>query len=133
MAQTNEIALFIDDEEVARAAAEPLLRAAGYDVLAAESGAEGLALLAKGLRPAVILVDLFMPKLDAVGFRRKQVAEPAWAAIPTIIMATTTFKGFKTDAMGMPLLRKPFGARELAEALEAVRQGPRQGLASARR
>ena len=121
MVTAAETALFIDDELAERVRGEALLRAQGYAVQLAESGAAALALLRKGLRPTVILVDLYMPGVDAVAFRRQQVAEPAWVAIPTIILATTAFRGFKSDAMGMTLLRKPFDAQTLAAALEAAR------------
>jgi two-component system chemotaxis response regulator CheY len=120
MTSSSGIALFIDDDAAERARGEPLLRAQGYTVELADGGAAALALLRKGLRPAVILVDLFMPGIDAVGFRRQQVAEPAWVAIPTIILATTNFRGFPAGAMGMTLLRKPFDATALAEALQAA-------------
>lgn len=128
-----DIALFIDDDPLAHGLAEPLLRAEGLTLRGAHSGGEGIQLLREGLRPAVILVDLFMPGVDAVGFRRQQVSEPTWAAIPTVIMATTTFKGFRTDAMGMPLLRKPFGAADLATALQAARRGVRLPIEAAHR
>ena len=132
MVTPSEVALFIDDDPAERIRGEALLRAEGYTVELAENGAAALALLRQGLRPAVILVDLFMPGIDAVGFRRQQVAEPAWVAIPTIILATTAFRGFKADAMGMTLLRKPIQAKELAAALNAARASQRPQEASRR-
>ena len=113
-------ALLIDDEAPMRDAASALLSELGYEVHVARDGAEGLQLLESGLRAAVILIDLFMPTLDAVGFRRRQLADPKMAEIPTVIMTTTELVGVVAGSIGLPLLRKPFDRKALEAALRAA-------------
>lgn len=61
------------------------LRAEGYDVVAAHSGAEALELLAA--QPVdCILLDLVMPGMSGQETCRRIKAEPAWRDIPLIIL-----------------------------------------------
>lgn len=61
------------------------LRAEGYDVVAAHSGAEALELL--GTQPVDgILLDLLMPEMSGQETCRRIKAEPAWRDIPLIIL-----------------------------------------------
>ncbi len=61
------------------------LRAEGYDVVAAHSGAEALELL--GTQPVDgILLDLLMPEISGQETCRRIKAEPAWRDIPLIIL-----------------------------------------------
>lgn len=117
-------ALLVDDEAHVRAAAVKLLHEAGYDVHVAHDGAEGLSLLESGLRASIILIDLFMPRLDAVGFRRQQLTRPGLAEIPTVIMTTTDLVGVVAGSIGLPLLKKPFDKRALEAAIRAAQSQP---------
>ena len=110
-------ALLIDDEAPMRDAAGSLLGELGYEVHIARDGAEGMSLLESGLRASVILIDLFMPRLDAVGFRRRQLTDPQMSGIPTVIMTTTDLVGVVAGSIGLPLLRKPFDRRKLEVAI----------------
>lgn len=61
------------------------LRAEGYDVVAAHSGAEALELL--GTQPVDgILLDLLMPVMSGQETCRRIKAEPAWRDIPLVIL-----------------------------------------------
>lgn len=115
-------ALLIDDEEGRRAEIRGLLLDAGYRPQVVGGCAEAFELLETGLVPDLILVDLFMPDTDAVGFRRRQIARPAWAAIPTVVLTMSTFHEQPVMAIGVPLLRKPFTLGELEAAVVCARQ-----------
>ena len=56
--------LLIDDDEVCRLPAAEMLRRAGWDVLQAADGIEGVELAIRH-RPEVILCDLLMPRFNA--------------------------------------------------------------------
>lgn len=61
------------------------LRFAGFEPLVARHGREALDLLAMGVRPEVILLDLMMPIMDGREFRKRQRDQPDIASIPVII------------------------------------------------
>lgn len=66
---SKALILLIEDEKVLQNVYKLILSAAGYKVHTANNGAEGLAALKK-LKPAVILLDIFMPVLDGKEFLR---------------------------------------------------------------
>jgi CheY-like chemotaxis protein len=79
--------LVIDDDEDIREALGDVLGDAGYSVRVAASGDEALEMLRGADRPALILLDLMMPGMDGFGFRAAQVADPAIASIPVVIIS----------------------------------------------
>ncbi|RKH05332.1 response regulator [Corallococcus sp. CA053C] len=78
--------LVVDDDLDLLRAYRDALEVDGHSVVLARDGHEALRLLHQGLRPAVILLDLRMPRLDAWAFREQQRADPALAAIPVIVL-----------------------------------------------
>jgi CheY-like chemotaxis protein len=115
-------ALVIEDEDRPRELAMRRLEELGCEVHVARNGVEGMELLRAGLRASVILVDLFMPELDAVGFRRQQLATVEFAEIPTVLLTTTELGGSVAGSIGLPLLKKPFGCDDLVAAIKAAEQ-----------
>jgi CheY-like chemotaxis protein len=75
--------LVVEDYEDARAMVEMILEDAGYQVLLAADGLEGVA-LARRHRPDAILMDIFMPGLDGIEATRQIKADPSTAAVPVI-------------------------------------------------
>lgn len=55
--------LLVEDDPGMREAITSLLGRAGFVVTAARDGAEGWELLARGPRPAALLVDLYTPRM----------------------------------------------------------------------
>jgi two-component system alkaline phosphatase synthesis response regulator PhoP len=106
--------LAVDDEADVLRLVEIKLKKAGFDVVTARDGEEGVQ-KALAERPDVILMDVMMPKMDgytAVGKIREQV-QPA----PIILMLTA--KGQESDVVeGLTAgaddyVIKPFSPREL--------------------
>ena len=115
------IVLVIDDEADIRSLLTDFLSAEGYAVVSALDGREGLARLAAGLRPAVILFDLKMPVMNGWQFRAAQLADPALAAIPAIV--TSGQQDAAQIAQDFPTvrhIRKPFRLAEVGEAVRAL-------------
>ncbi len=79
--------LIVEDDPDIREGLAQVLEGAGYPVLEAADGAEGLALLRSGAQPALILLDLMMPVMDGWDFRRAQRKDPALAAIPVVVVS----------------------------------------------
>ncbi len=106
--------LAVDDEDDVRRLIETKLKKAGFDVVTAVNGAEGVA-KCKAEKPDVVIMDWMMPKMDgptAVG-KIKAECEPA----PIVLMLTA--KGTESDVIeGLvggadDYIVKPFAPREL--------------------
>jgi CheY-like chemotaxis protein len=75
-----------DDADVRETLAFIISRRTGHAVETAPDGGQALSLLQSGLRPCLVLLDLWMPEVDGWTFRRAQVADPALRDIPTVVM-----------------------------------------------
>lgn len=75
--------LIVDDSEDNRFLYQTVLTYAGYAVLEARHGAEGVA-LAREHRPDLVLMDIHMPVLDSWGATRQIKAAPETADIPVL-------------------------------------------------
>jgi two-component system response regulator MprA len=93
--------LFIDDDVDVRDAFADLLIFSGWEVVAAADGLEALAWLVEHAAPAVILLDLKMPRCDGYEFRSRQLEDPRLRAIPTVV--------FTADAQPEPSLLRGLG------------------------
>jgi CheY-like chemotaxis protein len=114
------VILIVEDHEFAREALAALLTTTGYDVVEAENGREALAVLAKGPRPDVILLDLMMPVMDGWEFMRRQRRDWRLCTIPTIVV--TGVASHDPRCLEMPVvrfLRKPYTAEQLVAAIDA--------------
>jgi len=79
--------MVVEDDPDQREAVVLALESEGYAVVAAGSGVEALEALEAGSRPCMILLDLMMPEMDGVDFRRAQLASPALAEIPVVVVS----------------------------------------------
>jgi CheY-like chemotaxis protein len=111
---STKILLVEDDPDVRDAVAETL-QENGYEVIAAENGAEALELLeAAESPPSLILLDLMMPVMDGWGFREAQRKLERYANVPVVALtAHGDLRGF--DAVTH--LRKPVSLDALLEAV----------------
>ena len=82
---TRQPILIVEDNPETREVLERVLAISGYDVVTARDGLDGLAYLRDGGRAAVIVLDIAMPRMDGVAFRRALSDEPQWANIPVIV------------------------------------------------
>jgi two-component system chemotaxis sensor kinase CheA len=80
--------LLVDDSAFFRDLLAPLIKAAGYRVVAAASAAEALAALKSDTRFDLIVTDIEMPEMDGFALAEAVRAMPAAAAVPIIALAT---------------------------------------------
>ena len=81
----GRLMLVIEDERsLLKALAEKFARQ-GFRILTAENGEKGLNLALETL-PAVILLDIVMPKMDGIAVLKKLRAEPKTKGIPIILL-----------------------------------------------
>ena len=115
--------LIIDDEDdIREVAALSLESVAGWQVLTANSGAQGLARAAEH-RPDAILLDVMMPGMDGPSTFRELRKNPSTAKIPVLLL---TAKVQSTDQrrfadLGVEaVLFKPFDPMMLSRQIANV-------------
>ncbi|MEH3052981.1 MAG: response regulator [Patulibacter minatonensis] len=111
--------LVVDDERQLRRALGVNLRARGYDVALAETGAQALELAARH-RPDLVILDLGLPDLDGA-----EVIEGlrGWTQVPIIVLSARHGEEAKVvalDAGADDYVTKPFGMDELLARLRAT-------------
>ena len=114
--------LVVDDEPDALELIEFNLKAAGFQVVTADDGAEALT-KARAVLPALILLDLMLPQIDGLEVCKQLRRDPATAAIPIIML---TAKAAEIDrVLGLELgaddyVTKPFSPRELVLRIKSL-------------
>src|SRR5262245_49488036 len=116
--------LVVDDDPDVLEVVNVLLTEEGYRVTTATNGVEAMALLEAGIVPAVILLDLRMPKMNGWEVIERLGERTLWRKLPVIVLSAERYSG------ALPYLQKPFGARELLRMVEEHAQLERR---SARR
>ena len=107
--------LIIEDEEDNRAIMRDLLITAGYNLIEAVDGEEGVK-LAQRERPDLILMDIQLPILDGYEATRRIRASAELKSIPIIAVTSYALRGddAKARAAGCDsYVAKPFSPREL--------------------
>ena len=113
--------LIVEDQEDNRRILRDLLSKAGFELLEATTGQEGVR-LAEVNRPDLILMDVQMPVLDGHEATRRIKAQPELRKIPIIVITSYAMSGddAKAKAAGADAyVAKPFSPRAL---LTTIRQ-----------
>lgn len=110
-------AVIIDDDPAVREGLRALLELHGWAVESFDDGGVALAHLRRAPAPAVILLDLVMPRLDGALFRKRQLADPTLARIPVVVITAAPGIEGMAEAVGLPILAKPLEPRRLLELL----------------
>ncbi len=90
----NKTVLIVEDNEDNRLIYSQYLTHAGYRVLEAGNGIDGMALVHRE-RPDLVLMDISMPRMDGLTATRHLKADPAVRQIPIIAL---TAHAMATDA-----------------------------------
>ena len=94
---TGPTVLYVEDEAPLRGLVEFWLEDAGYRVLLAADGAEGLAMV-RSERPDLVITDAMMPNLSGDELVETMKSDPELASIP-IVMATAAASPLRVDRM----------------------------------
>lgn len=89
--------LAIDDSPSVRMMVQMTLSGAGYTVVLAVDGEDGLQKAAEH-RPDAVLTDQNMPRLDGIGFIRRFRTTPASAGVPVVFISTESSSGIVQQA-----------------------------------
>jgi len=107
--------LVIEDTEDNRQIVGDLLSSAGYELIEAVDGLEGVA-TAEREQPDLILMDIQLPGIDGYEATRRIRAIPALAKVPIIAVTSYALSGdeAKTREAGCDgYVAKPFSPRQL--------------------
>jgi CheY-like chemotaxis protein len=104
------------------------LRFKGYPVVTAVNGQEALDRIAEE-RPALIITDILMPKMDGFSLAHKIRSDPKTSRIPLIFLSATYVtpgdKNFALSLGAVKFLEKPVDTEEfLLTIAETLTQGP---------
>jgi CheY-like chemotaxis protein len=107
---------------------EVTLRFKGYPVVSAQNGQEALERVAKE-RPALVITDILMPKLDGFALAQKLRTNPTTSQIPIIFLSATYVtpedKAFAMSLGAVRFLEKPVDTEEfLLTIAEVLTAGP---------
>jgi len=114
--------LIIEDQEDNRAIMRDVLSTAGYALIEAVDGEEGVK-LARSERPDLILMDIQLPLLDGYEATRQIRATEDLKSVPIIAVTSYALSGeeAKTREAGCDsYVAKPFSPRELLAKVRAL-------------
>ncbi|HVP11660.1 MAG TPA: response regulator [Phycisphaerae bacterium] len=117
--------LVCDDEPHILHVVSTKLRNAGYEVITAADGEEGLNLAVQHT-PALIITDYQMPMLSGLELCAKLRAEPGTCNIPVVML---TARGFSMNDQDLKetnvrkVLPKPFSPREILRTTQEILGG----------
>jgi two-component system, cell cycle response regulator DivK len=107
--------LIVEDQDDNRAILRDLLSAAGYGLIEARTGEEGVK-LAERERPALILMDIQLPVIDGYEATRRIKSKAALKSIPIIAVTSYALSGDEAKARAAgcdAYVSKPFSPRQL--------------------
>lgn len=120
--------LVVDDSPTVILSLKTSLTMNGYQVETAADGAQALARLKSGLRPALIITDFNMPKLNGGELVREIKAMPAIKFIPILMLTTESDPKKRDEARRMGItgwINKPVSGTDLLKVVAQVLPGSR--------
>lgn len=119
--------LVVEDTPSVRELLEVTLRFKGYPVVAAGNGQEALEMVAQQ-RPAIIITDILMPKMDGYALVHNLRKNPLTAQIPVIFVSATYVtnedKAFALSLGAVRFIEKPIDTEDfLLSVAEILTQG----------
>jgi two-component system chemotaxis response regulator CheY len=118
----GKVVLSVDDSASIRQMVAFTLKSAGYDVLEAVDGEDGLA-KAKGKNADLVLTDQNMPKMDGLTLIKSLRGMPQYRATPILMLTTESSDAMKAAgkaAGATGWLVKPFDPGKLLEVVKKV-------------
>jgi two-component system, chemotaxis family, chemotaxis protein CheY len=112
--------LIVDDDDDMRRIVRQLLGHHGWEVYEAPDGTAGLEALQKH-RPSLIVLDLAMPRMNGIEFRRRQreLPDKRLANVPVVVVsAMADAPHCKSTLRAVDVLVKPFDADRLLQSVE---------------
>jgi chemosensory pili system protein ChpA (sensor histidine kinase/response regulator) len=120
------LVLVVDDSITVRRVTQRLLQREGYRVALAADGLQGLEQL-QIERPAVVLSDIEMPRMDGFDFVRNIRADESLSDLPVIMITSRIAEKHREHAKALNIehyLGKPYSEDQLLGLIHAYAQTP---------
>ena len=119
LAPHRKTILIVDDELSIRSALAELLEDEGYTVAVVRTGREAIQYLQQHAQPpCLILLDMMMPEMSGLEFRRYQQEHPPLGEIPVVAMSANLHVAQAAQLLGVTdYLQKPFDLPSLISAV----------------
>jgi DNA-binding response OmpR family regulator len=119
--------LIVEDDPDIRNLLITTLTFAGYRVLAAPNGREGMEVIQKE-RPAIVITDIMMPKLDGFGLVHRLRINPETRDIPVVFITATYVtpedQEFALNVGATRFIQKPVDMEQFLKTItEVLKQG----------
>ncbi len=118
--------LCIEDDADHRLMVHTILTGMGFATAQARNGGDGVA-LAKAVRPDLILLDLYMPKMDGFGVMKSLKEDPLTCNIPIIIVSAWLSGDHRQRALeagAIDIVGKPYDPEALANLIQRCLAAP---------
>jgi CheY-like chemotaxis protein len=99
--------LVVEDTDDSREVLGTLLEIEGYQVAYAVDGRDAMDKLERGLRPCLILLDVSMPRMNGIEFRRAQCADERFREIPVILYSAVHEITWLYPSLDTTVCKKP--------------------------
>jgi two-component system cell cycle response regulator DivK len=112
--------LVVEDNQDNREMVVKVLKFNGYEVIEAVDGEEGIE-KAKTEAPALILLDIYLPKMDGYEVAKRLKGDKGLRDIPVIALTAHAMKGNREQALAAGCdgyISKPIDIRELPKQIE---------------
>ena len=119
---SHKVLIIDDEDDIREVAALSLVSVAGWEVLTANSGSQGLARAAEH-QPDAILLDVMMPDMDGPTTFRELRRNPATAKIPVLLLTAKVQSSDQrrfADLGVEAVLFKPFDPLTLSDQIAGV-------------
>jgi chemosensory pili system protein ChpA (sensor histidine kinase/response regulator) len=127
---SNRVVMVVDDSLTVRKITSRLLEREGYQVLTAKDGVDALQQL-KDSVPAVMLVDIEMPRMDGFDLTKNVRGDPRLAKIPIVMISSRTADKHRNQAAQLGVnafLGKPYQEGELLNHIATFVGGRRPDM-----
>jgi two-component system chemotaxis response regulator CheY len=114
--------LSVDDSASVRQMVKLTLTGAGYQVIQANDGAEGLT-KAKSSQVDMVMTDLNMPVMNGLALIKELRQLPAYKGVPILFLTTESDAGLKAEAKAAGAtgwITKPFQQEQLIAVVKKV-------------
>ena len=114
-----KVILIVEDDPKQLVLIRDLLKVSGYKTIEATDGEKGVE-LAKRSKPALILMDIMMPKMDGYTACREIKLDKATKAIPVVMLTSLDYqlnKELAKDVGADGYITKPFDHQALLDVI----------------
>ena len=125
----THVILVVEDNERNLKLLRDVLEYSGYDVRAARTGEDGIALAASEL-PDLVLMDLQLPGIDGMEALRQLRESPRTADIPVVAVTAQAMKHDRERALQAGFdgyVEKPISVRAFPDQVRGFLSGERRG------